>query len=50
MHARCDESLNASTDIDAVIRFNRIEMERAVAVYQEKCVTLTSLRMGSKLR
>ena len=43
LHARCDESLNASTDIDAVIRFNRIEMERAVAVYQEKCVTLTSL-------
>lgn len=40
---RCDDSMNTSTDIDAMIRYKRIEMERAEAVRQEKRLTLVNL-------
>jgi len=38
-----EESLNASSDIDAMIRFKRSEMERAEAVRREQTRTLVSL-------
>jgi len=41
--SRTDESMNTSTDIDAMIRTKRSEMERADAVHQEKIRTLVSL-------
>jgi len=40
---RCDDSMNTSTDIDTMIRYKRIEMERADAVRQEKRLTLVNL-------